>query len=1235
MKRFLSQNKINPLVFISLFFLIEIECSMSQGERNIALMRAVYQSSAANFDNTGQLVTDGIFTVDKKILHSFSDQYADNPEGESPEFAFDGKTHTKWLTFHNAAWIQICFPENKAFQAVYYQICSGNDGPERDPESWTVEGSNDGVNFQPIDVRENEVFNKRNETKIYRISEPGEYACYRLNILSNHGDYRTQLAEWDLLDENGKTMIDRNQDNKILDSRWISSSGKNEWLYIDLGAVSSISSIHLYWADRNWASVYDIQLSDNAEDWETVFSQETGTGGQETCPVKNGKARYVRLFCRESIGNVFNLVELEVYGSNDVNYRLEQIPETLANGTQYLRGGNWRLQRASQVGVPDGIALSQAGFDDRDWLPAKVPGTVLSAYREAGAIPDPNYGDQQLFISDSYFTCDFWYRNHFSVPDAQRGKTVWLNFDAINWKAEVYFNGSLLGRINGAFIRTSFDITNKVNYGAENYLAVLIYKNDNPGAVTLQTMESPGGNGGILGADNPTIHASVGWDWVPTIRGRNIGIYNDVFISYTQEVQLRDPWIITDLNIEEKDFSKAALTVKTELYNAGDELCEVVVSGVIQPGNYTFECEPFRLKGKEMREVTVSNLTLENPRLWWPNTYGEPFLYTAELTAYINGKESDRKEFEFGVREFTYKTDRPLTVYCNGTRIVCRGGNWGMDDSNLAAGEEDYNTKVRLHAEANLTMIRNWVGMTGNEAFYRACDRYGILIWDDFWLANPGDGPNPNDEVMFMQNAEDKIKRNRYHAALALYCGRNEGDPPLTLNESLAGATQTLDGSRPYIPHSAGGSVSGFGPYSAQDTEYYYKNTGATLHSERGMPNIPALESLERMLPPEHRWPIDAVWGIHDFTLDGAQGGRSFLDKMRRYENPDDLPSFARIAQMVNYETHKSMFEAVYTNGSNGMLMWMSQSAWPSMVWQTYDYYYDTNGGYFGAKKANQPVNAIYNPATGEVVLCNSTAENKNDLNVILNVFDQDGKLLRSQSVTQSIAADKRQVISTSLTDGLSGLLFIKTQIKSRAEMIADNFTWVNLSEKYNYSALSRLPEANLTVSCQSAESREEEAGFIMTVKNTGTSPALMIRIKTVNGKTKELILPVYYEDNYFSLMPGEFKTVSIKFSAKYLKDSNPEFYLEGWNRESDKIDLSATGQVSANSAITASIKSGLLFLNNVPAFSEILIYNTGGTLIEYMKNYAGDGIFLPQKGFYIANIRNGNKTESLKAVIY
>ncbi|GAB6011923.1 glycosyl hydrolase 2 galactose-binding domain-containing protein [Viscerimonas tarda] len=1149
--RFYNCNKptFSPVFLLTILLLAGVSCSVFAAKRNIAFRRAVYQSSAVNFDATGHLATDGIFTEDTYVSPIFTDQYGSSPQGETPNFLFDDKSRTKWLTFNKSAWVQIQFPNQKSYTVTSYSITSGNDSPPRDPKDWTVEGSNNGSDFVVLDSRSDEKFERRFEPKKYKFENTTAYKFYRLNIKTNGGDERTQVTDWNLFDKEGKSVIDRPAAGKALDSRWISKTANEEWIYVDLGTFSKIDEVKLYWAKTSWAAEYKIQLSNNAKDWQTVYTQANGKGGIESCAVKK-EANYVRLLCQAASGGAYALVEMEVYGSNKLEYKNEPQSPAVIDNKQYLRDGNWRLQRASEVGTQDGKVLSQKAFDDNKWLPAKAPGTVLRSYLLAGAIPDPNYGDQQLLISDSFFTADFWYRNQFKIPSAQKGKLTWLNFDAINWKAEVFLNGNYLGRIDGAFIRGKFDITNLANYGGDNYLAVLIHKNDTPGDVTLQNFDSPGKNGGALGADNPTIHASVGWDWVPTIRGRNTGIYNDVYLSYTQDVQIMNPWIITDLDVEHKDFSKAKLTVKTELHNANKTASTVVVKGIIQPGNIVFESQAFTLNGDETREVDVtSKLVLNNPELWWPNTYGKQPLYTAKLTAYIDGKESDHKEFKFGVREYSYDVEKPMTIYCNGVRIVCRGGNWGMDDSNLAATEDDYDIKVRLHAEANLTMIRNWVGMTGNEAFYRACDKYGVLIWDDFWLANPGDGPNPDDEALFLTNTIDKIKRNRHHAAIALYCGRNEGMPPKTLDAAFLKYTTELDGTRHYIPHSAAETVSGFGPYSAQDTEWYFKNTGQTLHSERGMVNMPSIESLQRMIPPDHLWPIDDVWGIHDFTLGGAQGGGSFINKTKRYGEFTDLASFVSRAQMVNYESHKAMFEAVYTNRSNGMLMWMSQSAWPSMVWQTYDYYYDTNAGYFGIKKGNQPVNAIYNQETNGIVLCNTTGEDKKDLRVTLEIYDINGKLVKSQVAEKSMPADTREELFKAPVEELSGIVFIKTKVQDAAgKQLADNFTWINASKKYDYAGLAGIPEAKLSTTLA------YNKGYKVTVDNTGNVPALMIRIKAVNSATKELVLPVYYEDNYFSLMPGESKDITIEFNSKYIKGGKAEFYIEGFNKQTEKI---------------------------------------------------------------------------------
>ncbi len=1134
---------------------------VSPVSRNLAYRRSVLQSSAADFNRTGHLITDGIVTLHDTGSAVFLSQYdSESPTGEDCAKAFDGKAGSKWLVFHATSWLQVQLPDAKMRPVKKYVITSANDAPARDPKSWTLQGSMDGKSFTDLDRQKDQRFPNRFQVRTFNVPAAAAekaYRYYRLNVTENSGDDgseghtkpRVQLAEFDLLDETGTTLVRPKTRDEIFSSEWCSRGAADEWVMVDLGAPSTVRQLHLIWKDAGFASAYDVELSTDAKTWNRVVRETNGNGGHDTWHFRPVTARYVRLLCRKTAAPQFRLSELEVYGENDLTYALDPMPPPEADGTQRLTGGNWRISRAAEVQAT-GEWLSSP-YDDSAWLPAVVPGTALTSWFRAGAIPDMNVADRQLMISDSYFTTDYWYRNRFRLSPDQRGRRVWLNFAAINWKADIYLNGQALGTIEGAFQRGRFDITALADFDAENILAVHIRGNDTPGAVTVQNQDNPGANGGVLGADNPTIHASIGWDWVPTIRGRNVGIYGDVTIAYTDDVTISDAWAVTDLDVKTRDFSKASVTIRAKLTNAGKQIVQGTLQGTLLPGGLEMGYAAVTLKPGETREVTLPVYTLKHPKLWWPNTYGAQPLYTAELKAFAGGsKPTDTRTFRFGVRKFTYDTEKPMTIYCNGTRIVCRGGNWGMDDANLTATPEDYMKKVRLHAEANLTMIRNWVGMTNHEAFYDACDQYGVLIWDDFWLANPADGPDPNDQKMFLANAQDKVLRNRHHAALALYCGRNEGDPPKGLMEALPKLVAALDGTRHYIPHSASGTVSGFGPYGVRDPKWYFGNTPDTLHSERGLPNIPAYESLIAMLTPEHAWPIDDVWGMHDFTKNGAQSGGAFLDYMNRhYAAPKDLASFATTAQWVNYENHKALFEAMYTGRRNGILMWMSQSAWPSMVWQTYDYYYDTNAGYFGAKKANQPINVILDPRDATLWLSNATPDERKDLTFTVTVFDLHGKRIHQASVKETLQPDSRKAWEKiPMKKGATPIQFVRATVTdSSGKEIADNFTWMNRESYLDYRVLAHIADATVSIRRSRLTREGGQMRGTLRVANTSDVPALMVRIKAAKPDG-ERILPVYYSDNYIALMPGETREITFDFAEKDAGGQKPVFTVEGWN---------------------------------------------------------------------------------------
>jgi beta-galactosidase/beta-glucuronidase len=1052
---------------------------------------------------------------------------------------------------------------------------------------------------------------------------------YRLDVTANHGDSRLQFSELGLYEGE----ISRVEAVKF-SSEWISKTGGNQWLYIDLGAVCDIEKVKLLW-DDNYAQAYSIELSDDAQTWSEVYSTTTGDGHTDETAI-NGYGRYVRLNATQTASTAENyaLIEFEIQGTGGLTIASQPQPNPLPDGTQYLSGGNWKLQRAEVVsGTGDQIA--QAGFDDSQWIPATVPGTILTSYLNIGAIPDPNYGDQQLQISDAFFTADFWYRNSFVVPKTYEGKKIFLNFDGINWKADIYVNGNAAGRIEGAFIRGKFDITDFVNPGEIAYVAVYIHKNDTPGAVTLQTSADAGPNGGALGADNPTIHASVGWDWLPTIRGRNIGIQDNVFLSASKEVSIQDPFVVTkEISNLENDIPeyKARIEVNVELKNNAAAAVSGVLKGVINPGNITFS-QNVTLNASEVKTITVEPVLPDNPPLWYPHGYGDQFLHNLDLTFEVNGAVSDTKQTTFGIRQITTTTTGGLlTVYVNGKRIYLRGGNWGLSESLLRLDEEGYDNRVRLHKEENFTMIRNWVGQTGSDYFYKACDKYGILIWDDFWLANPGDGPNPNNETMFMENAIDKIKRVRNHPSVAFYCGRNEGNPPAALNTALQNAVATLDGTRIYIPHSAEGMVSGFGPYAVKDPKWYFQNRSSRkIHSEMGMPNVPSLESMQAMLPADKQWPINEMWGIHDYC-NSAQGANAYTLAVRKYGIPGSLEEFCLKAQMVNMENHKAMFESFAGYKANGILMWMSQSAWPSTVWQTYDYYLEQTAGYYGCKSASEPLHILWDSNSNKVKAANNTGQVYLNLSAEASIYNMDGSLQYTNSIQTTIQEDEvKECFSITFPNNLSAVHFIKLRLKQGEEVLSENFYWRGNTYQ-NYSSLTSMNKVTLTGKL--VKSAQGSTRTIQVkISNPTNDVALMIRLKVLKNTSNERVLPVFYSDNYFSLLPNESKTVTLEFDSKYLSGEQAKVMVEGWNINGFEVTDETVGikEIKTNDLASAvsiypNPTDRLLYVKGIAGF-DVNIFDLAGVKVLHRtkQNNSIDISSLPC-GTYIVKLHNAEQ---------
>ena len=494
----------------------------------------------------------------------------------------------------------------------------------------------------------------------------------------------------------------------------------------------------------------------------------------------------------------------------------------------------------------------------------------------------------------------------------------------------------------------------------------------------------------------------------------------------------------------------------------------------------------------------------------------------------IDGSVSDSIHFSTGIREMQYCDEATqLKLYVNGRRLVPLGGNWGFSENNLCYRGREYDIAVGYHKQMQFNMIRNWVGQTGDEEFYEACDRHGVMVWQDFWLANPCDGPDPMDEDMFLSNALDYVKRIRNHPCIALYCGRNEGYPPATIDSRLRNFVAQQHPGITYISSSADDGVSGHGPYWAIPAREYFERQTGKLHSERGMPNVMTWKGLSRTLRPEHLWPQDNEWGQHDYCMKGAQRGASFNEIVRTaFGEINDARTFATLAQWVNYEGYRAMYESGSADRL-GLLIWMSHACWPSMTWQCYDYYFEPTAAFFGCKKACEPLHIQWNALSGNVEVVNRSAGLQQALTASCRIMDLKGNTLSSSSRKLSCNEDSTVVCQqVEFPEDSTRVYVVKLELREAEEgaLLSEN-TYVQPASDGSRLQLLQLPQVGLSTSCSMYPNH-----LTLRIQNPSDIPVFMIRL-CLRAKDEEQVLPVTYSDNYFHLMPGEEKAVIVEWN--------------------------------------------------------------------------------------------------------
>jgi len=852
--------------------------------------------------------------------------------------------------------------------------------------------------------------------------------------------------------------------------------------------------------------------------------------------------------------------------------------EAAASDDRLLLNEDWRLQSSARIEAK-GDAISSPEYTPTEWYKATVPSTVVGSLVENGTYPDPFFGTNLRLIpgmnypigenfsnlpmpADSPFKVSWWYRREFRVAP-RRGGQVWLNFDGINFRANIWLNGKRIAEsheVAGAYRRYVLNITDALRARQPNVLAVEVFP---PEVDDL----------------------AITWvDWNPTPPDKNMGLWREVYVTTTGPVALRYPQIVTKVELPVLDW--AHLTVTAELHNAGGKPVTATLKGKIETIEFQQTTE---LAAHETRSVAFtpdkfSQLNLNQPRLWWPTRVGPQNLYDLSLQVMVDGQASDQEALRFGIREATSELNalNYRVFKINGKPILIRGGGWAPDMFLRPSAEREA-AEIRYVKDMNLNTIR-FEGKTESRRFLELCDREGIMViagWCccDHW--EKWDKWKEEDYRISAQSLRDQIRRLRNHPSVITWWYGSDNPPDERAERNYLEVLKELNwpnsvqasatAQPPKVGEPTGLRMTG--PYEYVPPIYWYVDTkagGAYCFNTETSPGpaIPPIESLRRMLPKEHLWPIDDVWLFH------AGGGpfhslTNFTEALnRRFGEATSVEDYAKKAQVMTYDGERAMFEAYARNKytSTGVIQWMMNNAWPSMIWHLYDYYLRPGGGYFGTKKACEPLHIQYSYDDRSVVVVNSYYQEFKGLKATAKIYNLDLSEKHAQQAVLDIGADgTKRVFALPEPAGLTSTYFVKLTLEDAAgKPVSSNFYWLStqldtLNEAKgnwyytptkdfaDFRALGTLPSVELKVSARAQRQGQEEVTRV-TVENPGPALAFFLHLKVNRSNSGEEILPVIWEDNYFPLMPGEKREITATYAAGLLQGASPVVQVDGWN---------------------------------------------------------------------------------------
>lgn len=838
----------------------------------------------------------------------------------------------------------------------------------------------------------------------------------------------------------------------------------------------------------------------------------------------------------------------------------------------------WYIQSSGKIKTGGG-ELSMPGVRIDGWLPAIVPSTVLGTLVQNNVYGNVFQGENLKSVRAEEFQVPWWYRREFILPAGPDLSSFRLELDGVNYRANVWINGKLVSDSNsvfGPFRRFSLDITPFVKTAEKNVLAIEV----------IPARKGEPGIGFV--------------DWNPAPPDGNLGMWREARIRVSGDVSIENTFVQTRLDL--KTLDEARLTVSAELRNYSDKKHKVEIKARLGSLDISKTVE---LMPKEQRLVVFTpentpELIIKSPRIWWTHDLGRPELYKLYLQVKSDGRESDITSVRFGIREVSdYLTGEGHRGYLlNGKKLLVRGGGW-TDDMFLTAPKKRLEAEIAYVRHMNLNALR-FEGFWGSsEDIYDLCDENGILImagWSCQWewegrlgrKVNERFGGITSDEDMALvsQSWEDQVKWLRNHPSIMTWVEASDKIPSPDLEREYSRILRDADPTRPALV-SAKGWTSGLsgssgvkmlGPYDYVPPVYWYadkKNGGAFgFNTESGPgPQVPPVESLRKMFSEKDLWPIGEAWSYHCSNGMFKDLSRYNEAMERRLGQAGNVEDYAMKAQFLNYEGMRAMFEAFTANkgGATGVIQWMLNSAWPKLWWQLYDHYLMPNGAFYGARKACSPLHLIYDYGTGEVIAVNNTRNDAAGLRAGIRLYDLEMKELSSKTINVSLAADERKAVDLAVIPADSSPVhFLDLRLYGEAKKpVSINFyalsarpetldeeksTWyVTPVRGYaDFTALEKLKPAKVKVSAK-FKADGPRTRVAIDLENTGDSLAFQLELQVVKAFMKEPVLPVFLDDNYINLLPGETRRITGYIMTDDLGGDTPLLSVKGWNLEKNR----------------------------------------------------------------------------------